>query len=80
MSKMVPVEIQFTKEELECIDRSVDRRGYDSRSDYIRDVVSKRLSVTSLEEINDTFSDVDATEEELKECIKEVREELWKGE
>ncbi len=77
MSKMVPVEIQFTQEELERIDRSVEKRGYGSRAEYIRDVVSKRLSVTSLEDISDKFREVDVTEEELEEDINEVREELW---
>ncbi|MFW6142244.1 MAG: hypothetical protein ACOC53_06770 [Candidatus Saliniplasma sp.] len=62
MSKMVPVEIQFTQEELERIDRSVEKRGYGSRAEYIRDVVSKRLSVASLEEISNTFSEADETE------------------
>ncbi|MGM0511049.1 MAG: ribbon-helix-helix domain-containing protein [Thermoplasmatota archaeon] len=77
MSKMVPVDVQFTQEELERIDRSVEKRGYGSRSEYIRDVVSKHLSITSLEDISEKFKELDVTEEELEESIKEAREESW---
>ncbi|MFO7992325.1 MAG: ribbon-helix-helix domain-containing protein [Thermoplasmata archaeon] len=80
MSKMVPVGVQFTQEELERIDRSVERRGYGSRSEYIRDMVRRYTLTLYSKEFGRICEERGITKEEMVETIKKVREELWEEE
>ncbi|MGM0510883.1 MAG: ribbon-helix-helix domain-containing protein [Thermoplasmatota archaeon] len=77
MSKMVPVDVQFTQEELEWLDRYLEKRRYESRSDYIRDVVRIRMMEEMVKEFQQICNEKGITVEEMVETMKKVREESW---
>lgn len=80
MSKMVPVGVQFTQEELEWLDRYLEKRGYESRSEYISSVVRIRMMQEMMKEFQEICNEKGITVEEMVETIKKVREELWEEE
>jgi len=76
MAKMKSVQVRFPEEELERIDRYVERGEYPSRSEFIRDAVRKAEALRSIETMRRLVEEEGVTEEELVEGGTEVREEL----
>lgn len=80
MTQMVSVQIRFPSEELRRIDGYVKKGEYHSRADYIRDAVRKSEMIQALFDIRNIMEAEGMTEEELRRCMTELRDEVFSKE